>query len=59
MCPRKHNSEFVGLDIPPRVVRKTPREELLDFERYYGNNMYGDMAIAFEGLLELAKTWRN
>lgn len=44
---------------PPKVVKRTPREALLDFERLYGNYIYGDMAIAFEGLLELSKSWRN
>lgn len=43
---------------PPKVIKKTPREELLLFERAYGDNMCGAMASAFEALIELSKSWR-
>ena len=42
---------------PPRIVKRTPREELLDFERTYGDKMYDDMASAFEGLLQKSERW--
>jgi hypothetical protein len=43
---------------PPRIVRKTPREELLEFSRKWrGLMIEGDMQTELDALIDKAERW--